>query len=183
MTGQPVEGSVVLGVTGSIAAYKAASVLRGCMGRGMAVQVVMTSSAQRLVTATTFRALSGRPVVTRMFIDEDQAGLQHIELADWADVLAVVPATANFIGKAACGIADEIVSTTWMACDCPKLVAPAMNDRMWRSPAVQRNCAALREQPGVCFVEPREGLLASGRSGMGHLAPVDEIVDRICSLV
>ncbi len=171
--------NVILGVTGSIAAYKAASVLRGLMTRGHKVQVVMTDSAQKLVTPTTFRALSGRPVVTRMFIPEDQAGLQHIELAEWADVLAVVPATANFIGKAANGIADEILSCTWMACDCPKLVAPAMNDRMWASPPVQRNCEYLRFLPGVHFVGPVEGQLASGKVAMGHLAQVDEIVNVI----
>jgi phosphopantothenoylcysteine synthetase/decarboxylase len=171
--------NVILGVSGSIAAYKAASILRGLMALGHAVQVVMTPSACRLVTPTTFRALSGRPVVSEMFIDEGQVGLQHIELADWAHVLAVAPATANFIGKAAGGIADEILSCTWMACDCPKVIAPAMNDRMWASPAVQRNAAYLRGLPGVSFVGPVEGKLASGRVGLGHLAPIEEIVERI----
>ena len=171
--------NIILGVTGSIAAYKAASVLRGLMARGHAVQVVMTPSACKLVTPTTFRALSGRPVVTEMFPDEGQIGMQHIELADWAHVLAVAPATANFIGKAANGVADEILSCTWMACDCPKVIAPAMNDRMWTSPAVVRNCAYLRGLPAVTFVEPVEGKLASGRVGLGHLAPIEEVVERI----
>ncbi|MHC4481169.1 MAG: flavoprotein [Planctomycetota bacterium] len=179
---QPAGKQIILGVTGSIAAYKAASVLRGLMDRGHAVQVVMTPSAQRLVTATTFRSLSGRPVVTEMFPAEEQVGLQHIELAEWVDVLAVTPVTANFIGKIANGIADEILSCTWMACDCPKVLAPAMNDRMWASEAVQRNCAHLRELPGVHFIEPVEGKLASGRVGMGHLAPVDQIVEAIHSV-
>jgi len=170
--------NVILGVTGSIAAYKAASVLRGLMDRGHRVRVVMTAAAQRLVTPTTFRSLSGRPVVTRLFIEEQQVGLQHIELAEWVDVLAVVPATANFIGKAANGIADEILSCTWMACDCPKLVAPAMNDRMWVSPPVQRNCDYLRSLAGIQFVEPVEGKLASGKRAVGHLAPVDRIIDQ-----
>ncbi len=179
MANAPGGRNIVLGVSGSIAAYKAASVLRGLMARGHTVQVVMTASACRLVTPTTFRALSGRPVVTELFADEGQVGLQHIELAEWVDVLAVAPATANFIGKAAGGIADEILSCTWMACDCPKVVAPAMNDRMWSSPAVQRNAAYLRGLPGVTFVEPVEGKLASGRVGVGHLAPVEEIVERV----
>ncbi len=179
MAKAPGGSNIILGVSGSIAAYKAASVLRGLMARGHAVQVVMTPSACRLVTPTTFRALSGRPVVTELFADEGQVGLQHIELAEWVDVLAVAPATANFIGKAAGGIADEILSCTWMACDCPKLVAPAMNDRMWASPAVQRNAAYLRGLPGVTFVEPVEGRLASGRVGVGHLAPIDEIVEAV----
>lgn len=172
--------NVILGVTGSIAAYKACSIARGLAAGGHAVQVVMTPSAQQFVTPTTFRALTGRPVVTRMFIEDDQVGLQHIELAEWVDVLAVAPATANFIGKAAGGIADEILSCTWMACDCPKVIAPAMNDRMWLSPAVQRNCAYLRDLPGVSFVEPVEGKLASGRVALGHLAPVERIVAAIC---
>jgi len=174
--------NIILGVTGSIAAYKAASILRGLMARGHTVQVVMTQSACRLVTPTTFRALSGRPVVTQMFIDEGQVALQHIELAQWVHVLAVAPATANFIGKAAGGIADDILSCTYMACDCPKIIAPAMNDRMWASPAVQRNCAYLRELPDVSFVEPVEGRLASGRVGVGHLAPVEDIVEKIHAL-
>jgi len=173
--------NIILGVTGSIAAYKAATILRGLMVRGHAVQVVMTPSAQRLVTPTTFRSLSARPVVTEMFVEEGQVGLQHIELAEWAHVLAVAPATANFIGKIANGIADEILSCTWMACDCPKVLAPAMNDRMWAADPVQRNCRYLRGLPHVHFVEPVEGKLASGRMGMGHLAPVEQIVEAIHS--
>ena len=182
--------NIILGVTGSIAAYKACSILRGLMDRGHAVRVVMTASAQRLVTPTTFRALSGCPVATTMFIEEEQVGLQHIELAEWVGarsepgsagggVFAVAPATANFLGKAANGIADEILSCTWMACDCPKVLAPAMNDRMWNSDALQRNCRYLRQLPGVHFVGPVEGKLASGRMAMGHLAPVAEIVETI----
>lgn len=184
-------GNVILGVSGSIAAYKAASILRGLMGRGHAVQVVMTPSAGHFVTATTFRSLSGRPVIAEMFPPERQTGLQHIELAEWVaagtegpgGVLAVAPATANFIGKAANGIADEILSCTWMACDCAKLIAPAMNDRMWGSAAVRRNCDYLRGLPHVRLVEPVEGKLASGRVGLGHLAPVEEIVEAIHELI
>jgi phosphopantothenoylcysteine decarboxylase/phosphopantothenate--cysteine ligase len=184
-------GNVILGVTGSIAAYKAAPILRGLTGRGHSVQVVMTPSARRFVTATTFRALSGRPVVDEMFPAERQTSLQHIELAEWvaagperaAGVLAVAPATANFIGKAANGIADEILSCTWMACDCPKLIAPAMNDRMWASAAVRRNCDYLHGLADVTFVEPVEGRLASGRMGPGRLAPVEDIVEAIHSLL
>jgi len=173
---------IVLGVSGSIAAYKACSVVRALTAQGHEVQVVMTEAAQRLVGPATFRSLSGRPVVTGLWIPEGQAGLVHIELAEWADALAVVPATANIIGKIACGIADEVLSTTWMACDCPKLVAPAMNDRMWLSPAVQRNVAELSRTPGVHLVGPVEGRLASGRVAVGHLAPVTEIVERILSV-
>ena len=174
--------NVILGVSGSIAAYKAASVLRGLMSKGHDVQVVMTEAAQRLVTPATFRALSGRPVVTNLWIPEEQAGLVHVELAEWADVLAIVPATANIIGKITCGIADEVLSCTWMACDCAKVIAPAMNDRMWLSPAVQRNVAELKKLDGVHVIEPVEGTLASGRIGAGHLAPVMDIVAKIDSV-
>jgi len=178
----PTGKNILLAVTGSIAAYKAASILRGLMARGHTVQVVMTEAAQKLVSPTTFRALSGRPVATRLFIEESAAGPVHIELAEWADVLAVAPATANAMGKFACGIADEIVSCTWMACDCPKVVAPAMNDRMWASAAVRRNCDLLRETERVRFVGPIEGRLANGRVGIGRLAPVNEIVETIHSV-
>jgi phosphopantothenoylcysteine synthetase/decarboxylase len=174
--------NILLGVTGSIAAYKAPGILRGLQRLGHVVQVVMTGSARQLVTATTFRALSGRPVVTRMFIPDDQADLQHIRLADWADVLAVAPATANFIGKVAGGIADEILSATWMASGCPKLLAPAMNDRMWNAAPVQRNVEYLRGLPDVTIVGPVEGILASGKTAMGHLAPVERIIATIDSL-
>jgi phosphopantothenoylcysteine synthetase/decarboxylase len=174
--------NVLLGVTGSIAAYKAASAVRALTAEGAAVQVVMTDAARHLVAPTTFRTLSGRPVVTELFVDDRQTGLRHVELADWASVLAVAPATANFLGKVANGIADDILTCTWMACDCPRVVAPAMNDRMWHSPAVQRNVEWLRDRPAVRFVGPVEGRLASGRVAMGHLAPVAEIVQAILSI-
>jgi len=164
---------VILGVSGSIAAYKACSVLRGLMSRGHEVRVVMTEAAQRLVTPATFRSLSGRPVATGLWIPEHDAGLVHIELAEWADVLAIVPATANIIGKIACGIADD---------DCPKIIAPAMNDRMWLSPAVQHNVAGLRRLERVHVIDPVEGRLASGKIATGHMAPVEEIVETICSV-
>lgn len=179
MAGKPEGKNVILGVSGSIAAYKACSVLRGLLALGHAVQVVMTRAAQKLVTPTTFRALSGRPVVTDLWIEEGRAGLVHIELAEWADALAIVPATANIIAKINAGIADEVLSCTWMACECPKVLAPAMNDRMWDSPATRRNVAALRALDGIRFVDPVEGVLASGKVAQGHLAPVDQIVAQI----
>ena len=172
-------GNIILGVSGSIAAYKACSVVRGLMTRGHQVRVVMSEAAQHLVTATTFRALSGNPVVTSLWIEETEAGLVHIGLADWADALAVVPASADIIAKCALGLADEILSTTWLACDCPKVVAPAMNDRMWNNPATARNVEALAAQDGVHLIQPVEGRLASGKVATGHLAPVERIVEKI----
>ncbi len=174
---------VLVAVTGSIAAYKAAPVARGLMHHGPAVKVIMTEAAREFVSPTTFRSLTGHPVATRLFIPEESADLVHVNLADWCDALAVVPATANSVGKFAHGIADEIVSCTWMACDCPKLVAPAMNTRMWNNPAVQENCSALSEKQDVTFVGPVEGSLAEDRRGMGRLAPVEQIVEAICDLI
>jgi phosphopantothenoylcysteine decarboxylase/phosphopantothenate--cysteine ligase len=172
--------NIVLGVSGSIAAYKACSILRGLMRRGHAVRVVMTRSAQNLVTPATFRSLSGAPVATDLWPAEETAELVHIRLAEWVDVLAIAPATANIIGKVTCGIADEILSTTWMASACPKVIAPAMNDRMWESPAMQRNVGELRDRENVHFVDPVGGMLASGKmAGTGHLAPVEEVVKEI----
>ncbi|MCD6416754.1 MAG: phosphopantothenoylcysteine decarboxylase [Planctomycetes bacterium] len=175
--------NIILGVTGSIAAYKAPSILRGLMERGHRVRVVMTVAAQQFVHPTTFRALCGHPVITALFPPNSQVELRHVELADWVDALAIAPCTANFIGKAANGLADDILSCAWMACDCPKLIAPAMNDRMWASPPVQTNCETLRLQTGVHFIGPVEGGLASGKQAIGRLAPVSEIVDAIHSVV
>jgi len=174
---------VLVAVTGSIAAYKAASVARGIMNNGPAVKVAMTEAAQQFISPTTFRSLTGHPVATRLFIPEETAELAHVNLADWADALAVVPATANSLGKFAHGIADEIVSCTWMACDCPRLVAPAMNTRMWNNTAVQENCSALTEKQDTTIVGPVEGPLAENRKGMGRLAPVQEIVEAACDLI
>ncbi len=182
MAQTPQRRKIILGVSGSIAAYKAASVLRGLTAGGHEVRVVMSEAAQKLVAPATFRALSGRPVATGLWIPESSAALVHVELADWADALAVVPATANIIGKITCGIADEILSCTWMACDCPKVIAPAMNDRMWNSPAVRRNVADLQKLDGVRLIGPVEGRLASGRVGRGHLAPVEDIGEAIVSV-
>ena len=171
--------NIILGVSGSIAAYKAASILRGLMDEGHQVQVVMTEAAQKLVSPATFRALSGRPVATSLWMPGEEALLVHVELAEWCEVMAIAPATANIIGKITWGIADEILSCTWMACDCPKVIAPAMNDRMWLSPAVQRNVEELKVLDGVLVIEPVEGKLASGKVGIGCLAPVEDIVERI----
>ncbi len=174
---------VVMGVSGSIAAYKACSVVRGLVHRGCEVSVVMTESARRLVGPATFRSLSGRPVTTALWIPEHEAGLVHIELAEWADVMAVVPATANIIGKFACGLADDVLSTLWLAFGGAKLIAPAMNDRMWANVAVQHNVEELKERQGFHFAGPVAGELASGKEGRsGRMAPVDEIVKAVVNL-
>lgn len=178
----PAGKNLVLAVTGSIAAYKAASVVRGLIDRGHTVQVIMTEAARRFVTATTFRALSGRPALYELFPDEGSTRLVHVELGEWADALAIVPATANILGKFAAGIADDLVSCTWMTCDCPRVIAPAMNDRMWDNPATRRNCDMIGARPDVEFVGPVGGKLASGKMARaGRLAPLGDIIEKIHS--
>ena len=167
---------VLLAVCGGIAAYKACEVLRGLQRAGCDVRVTMTEDALRFVGAATFEALSGAPVATSLYGHPGSA-IPHIELAEWADVALVVPATANVMAKMACGIADDCLTTTLLACHgcCPVLVAPGMNVHMWQSPATQANAETLRSR-GVHLVGPDCGRLACGDVGEGKLAPVDQIV-------
>ena len=172
---------VLLAVCGGIAAYKACEVLRGLQKAGCEVRVTMTADAERFVGATTFEALSGAPVGTSLY-EYPGSAIPHIELAEWADAAVVVPATANVLAKMACGIADDCLTTTLLACACPVLVAPGMNVHMWRNPATQANAATLRER-GVSFVGPDTGRLACGDVGEGKLAGVDEIVAAALALL
>lgn len=172
---------VLLAVCGGIAAYKACEVLRGLQKAGCDVRVTMTQDAGRFVGATTFEALSGAPVATSLY-EYPGSAIPHIELAEWADVAVVVPATANVMAKIACGIADDCLTTTLLACACPVLVAPGMNVHMWQNPATQANAATLRER-GVSFVGPDSGRLACGDVGEGKLAGVDEIVEVALALL
>ena len=168
--------TVVLGVTGCIGAYKACEVLRELQKRGADVRVVMTVSATRFVSAMTFEALSGHPVFVDQFALGEQGEIQHVSLADAADLLLVAPATANSLGKFARGIADDALSTLYTATRAPVLVAPAMNVNMFSHPAVVENLEILRAR-GVFVVEPGTGYLACGWLGQGRLAEVPEIVD------
>ncbi|WP_346696028.1 bifunctional phosphopantothenoylcysteine decarboxylase/phosphopantothenate--cysteine ligase CoaBC [Thermophilibacter mediterraneus] len=167
---------VLLAVCGGIAAYKACEVLRGLQRAGCDVRVTMTEDALRFVGAATFEALSGAPVATSLYGHPGSA-IPHIALAEWADVALVVPATANVMAKMACGIADDCLTTTLLACHgcCPVLVAPGMNVHMWQNPATQANAETLRSR-GVRLVGPDCGRLACGDVGEGKLAPVDQIV-------
>jgi phosphopantothenoylcysteine decarboxylase/phosphopantothenate--cysteine ligase len=167
---------VVLGVTGCIGAYKACEVLRELQKRGADVHVVMTQNAQRFVTATTFEALSQHPVFTDQFALGSQGEIQHISLADSADVLLVAPATANIIGKFARGIADDALSTLYTATHAPLVIAPAMNVNMFEHEAVVENLELLRSR-GATVVEPGSGYLACGWLGKGRLAEPAEIVE------
>ena len=173
--------NVALFVTGGIAAYKACEVLRGLQKAGHDVRVAMTSDAERFVGKTTFEALTHAPVLTDLY-DQQGDPIAHITLSGWADMALVCPATANIMAKMACGLADDAASTTLLACDCPVLIAPAMNVRMWRNAATQHNLAVLRER-GVQVVMPETGLLACGDVGEGKLASVEQIVRAACTVV
>lgn len=165
---------VALFVSGGIAAYKACEVLRELQKQGCDVRVAMTHSATQLVGSQTFEALSGSSVLLDLFSDTSSP-IAHIELAEWADMALICPATANAIAKLAHGIADDAVSTTLLACEGPCVVAPAMNLHMWGNPATQANIETLRSR-GVVIVGPGSGRLACGDAGAGKLADVDQIV-------
>jgi phosphopantothenoylcysteine decarboxylase/phosphopantothenate--cysteine ligase len=167
---------VVLGVTGCIGAYKACEVLRELQRRGQDVHVVMTAAATRFVTPMTFEALSRHPVFHDQWALGENGDIRHVSLADDAELLLVAPATANILGKFARGIADDALSTLYLATRAPVLVAPAMNVNMFEHPAVAENLATLRGR-GVGVVEPGTGYLACGWLGKGRLAETSEIVD------
>jgi phosphopantothenoylcysteine decarboxylase / phosphopantothenate---cysteine ligase len=164
---------VLLGVTGGIAAYKSPEIVRRLVERGCEVQVVMTAGARELVTPLTFQAVSGRRVRTDLWDHEAEAAMGHIELARWADVVLIAPATANFLGTLAAGLASDLLATLCLAATAPLVLAPAMNQAMWVNPAVQAN-RALLETRGIRFLGPAEGDQACGETGPGRmLEPID----------
>ena len=173
---------VVLGVTGGIAVYKACELLRLLQKRGIDVFVVMTQNACRFVAPLTFETLSGHPVAVDTFDRPQTWEVEHIALAKRADLFLIAPATANIMGKMACGIADDMLSTTVMATRAPVLVAPAMNTAMWENAAVQQNVKTLRAR-GIEIVAPVSGHLACGDSGAGKLEDVEVIAERACELL
>ena len=172
---------ILLGVTGSIAAYKAADILRRLNERGAEVRVAMTKHAVQFVSRLTFETLSGLPVLCDEFLNADRTTIGHIDATSGLDAALIAPATANIIGKIASGIADDSLTSALMALGCPLLIAPAMNDRMYCNAVLQRNIAALREL-GVRFIEPGTGSLACGVTGQGRLADTDRIVGELSSL-
>jgi len=173
---------ILLGVTGGIAAYKAVDVLRRLREQNAEVRVVMTRNATRFVTPLTFSALSGVPVLTDEFTQEAWGSMGHIAVTEGLDLALVVPATANCIGKMAAGIADDALSTALMAAECPIVVAPAMNDRMFRNAVLQRNIASLRSS-GIRIVDPDSGALACGTIGKGRLATSERILQEVVSVL
>ncbi len=166
---------VLLCVCGGIAAYKAVELVRRLRDAGAEVQVAMTASAQRFVDAQSFQAVSHRTVRHSLWDAAAEAAMGHLELARWADLVIVAPATANTIAKLAHGLADDLVSTVCLATDAPLAVAPAMNHRMWLHPATQANIETLRAR-GVQILGPDTGLLAEGESGPGRLREPEAIV-------
>jgi phosphopantothenoylcysteine decarboxylase/phosphopantothenate--cysteine ligase len=186
---------IALGVTGGIAAYKAGELARRLQDRGFRVQVVMTAAAQEFVRPLTFAALTGEKVITQMFAQRDSSdsgysdsnatldsSVEHISVAQSADLLLVAPATAATLARFAYGLAEDFLSTLYLATTAPVIVAPAMNVNMWRHPATQANLATLRAR-GVTIVEPGSGYLACGMTGEGRLAEVEEIVEAVLARV
>jgi phosphopantothenoylcysteine synthetase/decarboxylase len=173
--------TIVLGVTGSIAACKAADIVSALVKTGADVHVILTTDGARFITPLTLRTLSRNEVVTDLW-DDSGWKPNHIKLSDAADLLLVAPATANRIAEFACGIAKDMLSTTYLATKAPVLIAPAMNTKMLEHPATQANIKLLRER-GVKFVEPECGMLACGYTGSGHIAPVEDIVKAAVDLL
>jgi len=174
--------TVVLGVTGSIAAYRAADLCSAFRKEGVGCRVVMTRCARQFVGELTFATLTARPVITDDNLGDLADRPEHLALGDVADVFLVAPATANAIGKMAHGIADDIVATTYLSVTCPVVVAPAMNVRMWEHATVQENLGLLKGR-GVRVVEPDEGFLACGDYGKGRLAATESILAAVRELL
>ena len=179
---------ITLGVTGGVAAYKSAELVRRLQDEGHTVQVVMTRAAREFITPLTFAALSGQKVITDLFANSDggdanlESAIEHIAVAQRTDLLLVAPATADILGKFARGLADDFLSALYLASTAPVVLAPAMNVNMWQHPATQENLATLRKR-GVRIVEPGEGYLACGMTGPGRLAAQEEILKAVRELV
>lgn len=169
---------IVLAISGGIAAFKAAEIASMLRKRGAEVKCIMTEHATEFITPLTMREISGNPVAVSMFSDIPEFNVEHIALAQWADVFVIAPATANVIGKIAGGIADDMLTTTVMATTAPVVIAPAMNSNMYMNPIVQKNIAALKEY-GYEIIEPATGHLACGVTGVGRLPEPEDIVDYV----
>lgn len=170
--------NIILGITGSIAAYKAADLASKLTQAGASVDVIMTDEASQFITPLTMRSLTGRPVVTSMWELSSEFSIEHVSLAEAADAVVIAPATANIIAKIAAGIADDMLTTTVLATSAPVLLSPAMHSEMYENSITQINIARLKDR-GFQFVGPAEGRLASGGSGRGRFVEVSEIMDAI----
>ena len=173
--------TILLGITGGIAAYKSCNIVRLLQKRGARVKVVMSEHATEFVGPLTFRALTNEPVAVGLF-DDPSDPIHHISLAQEPDLVVVAPATANIIAKMANGIADDLISTTLLATPRPIVIAPAMNNGMWKAPATQANMATLRER-GVHVVGPGSGYLACGDVDTGRMSEPEDIVEAVCEVL
>lgn len=171
--------NVVLGITGGIAAYRAAQIAREMTKRGAHVYCILTKNATNFITQQTMETLTGNPAVVDMFARPDKWEVEHIALAKRADVFLVAPASANFIGKVASGVADDMLTTTVMATRAPLLIAPAMNSNMYENPVTQRNMQTLKTLLRAQFIEPKVGLLACNDVGKGHIADDETILEAV----
>ena len=180
--GSPDPVRVLLGVTGGIAAYKSAEIVRRLRERGAEVQVVMSAGARQFITPLTFQALSGRPVRSDLWDEAAEAAMGHIELARWADRILVAPATAGFIGRLAHGLADDLLTTLCLATDAPLSVAPAMNRLMWANAATQANVELIRSR-GITILGPGIGDQACGETGPGRMLEPAELVEAVLAAV
>lgn len=168
--------NILICVTGGIAVYKVVSLVSKLTQNSFNVKVIMSESATKFVTPLTFQVLSKNDIYTDTFDEKDSNVIAHIDLADWADLIIVAPATANVIGKIANGIGDDMVTTTLLAATCPVWIAPAMNVNMYNHPAVKRNIEQLAKD-GYSFIEPQEGYLACGYVGKGRLEEPEKITE------
>ena len=171
---------IILGITGGVAAYKAAELARLMVKDGLDVQVVMTEAARHFIGAATFQAITGHPVFTDLWDERVDNGMAHIDLTRGADLILVAPTSADFLAKLAHGRADDLLSTLCLARDCPLLLAPAMNRQMWEAPATQRNARQLRED-GVTLLGPDSGEQACGETGFGRMLEPDDLLDALHS--
>ena len=172
------EKTVILGITGSIAAYKAADIASKLTQSGDKVEVVMTEPATRFISPLTLRGITGRPVVTSMWELSSEFSIEHVALAEAADIVVIAPATASIIAHLAAGMADDMLTCTVLATKAPVIIAPAMNDNMFANPITQENIEKLKAR-GFIFIEPAYGRLASGKTGKGRLAEIDKILGTI----
>lgn len=175
---------ILLGMTGGIACYKIPYLVRSLLKADAEVQIVMTKAATEFITPLTMETISGHPVALDMFAKHEYIGTRHIDLATWPDLVMVAPATANFIGKIASGISDDLLTTVICASPHPVIIAPAMNPQMWSNPITQLNCDML-SQIGYNFVEPTEGEMACDHFGVGRMPEPDmlfEIINKFFKL-
>ncbi len=175
------EKKILLGITGSIAAYKTISLLRLLIKEGAEVKVVMTPFAEEFVTKGTLAALSGNPVLSDFF-REDGCWNNHVEMGNWADVFVIAPATASTIAKMASGLADNLLLATYLAANCPVIFAPAMDVDMYKHPATQKNIGTLQSFRNI-LIEPSSGELASGLRGKGRMKEPEIIFNTICEIL